>query len=86
MAFDRETRKRKILQLLRDNGGSCSYQEWRDFEVANKTKGPWDIDLTQVWIPSKLIDDDEVNERYMLTDLGRNQCKLLERKNEGNSK
>ena len=80
MPLDPETRRRiEILKFLRDCGGTCTEQQWKEFLLSLVHLDPYLLDL----IASGYVGHDEVNTQYILTDNGRGELTRLEGLSQG---
>jgi hypothetical protein len=83
MSWNPETRRRKILTFLQENGGSCSEEEWGKFDENHEPEIHWTLYMVVDWIPSNWIVHDQVKKRYSLTKDGETELQFLEGSNDG---
>ena len=80
MPLDSETRRRiEILRLLRDCGGMCTEQQWKEFLLSLVHLDPYLLGL----IASGYVRHDQVNTQYILTDNGKAELTRLEGLSQG---
>ncbi len=80
MPLDPETRRRiEILKFLRDCGGKCTEQQWKEFLLSLVHLDPYLLDL----IASGYVRRDQVNTQYILTDNGKAELTRLEGLSQG---